>query len=216
MTRSTSFQRAVAVLSALGLALAAVLAVSTMGHGAAQAAPSSADQAQQPPTTLLFLSVTPRNGPITTAILFCDPPGGLHPNPRAACTDLAVAGGDFTKLPGDRELILCPDIYDPVVATAFGWWKERVTWFSRTYSNACELYGATGPVFPAPNSQPRPTTSTSSPMPTVTISIPGPTRTTGTGPRPTMTVPGPTVTRPVPTIPGPTVTIDPPDTTIPN
>jgi hypothetical protein len=207
MTRTTSFHRAVAAIGVLGLALGSFLAVSTVTNGVAQASPSSADQAQQP-RSLLFLSVAPRNGPITSAMLFCDPPGGLHPSPTAACADLAIAQGDFTKLPGLRERLVCADIYDPVVASAFGWWRNRLTWFTHTYPNACELYGATGPVFPVPNEQlPRPTTSTSYPMPTVTITTPpGPTRTTGTGPFPTMTLPDPTVTYTVPetTIPGTT------------
>lgn len=193
MTRSTSLQRAVAAIGALGLTLAAFLAVSTVANGAAQAAPPSADQAQQP-RSLLLLSVTPRNGPVMSALLFCDPPGGLHPNPTAACADITIAQGDFTKLPGIGERLVCADVYDPVVATAFGWWRNRLTWFTRTYPNMCELYGATGPVFPVPNQDLPPTTSTSMrPIPTVTFTLP-----------------------PDPTPTGPTVTYTVPETTIPS
>jgi hypothetical protein len=193
MTRSASCRRALASVGALGLVLASFMAVSTLGSTAQAQAPDGVGQ-QQPAPSLLFLSVTPRNGPITTAVLFCGgsmAPGGLHPNPAAACVDLYTAGGDFTKLPGRREVILCADIYDPVAATAFGSWEGRLVWFNQTYPNSCELYGATGPVFPVPQNvpqQPTPTRPTSTfPDPT----LPGPTR-------PTSTLPGPTIWDPPP------------------
>jgi hypothetical protein len=200
MTRSISSRRALAAVGALGLALASFMAVSPMVAQASQAQAPDGGQGP-PPSTVLFLSVAPRNAPINTAVLFCEPPGGLHPRAEAACADIATADGDFTKLPGLYQVI-CDDIYDPVIATAFGWWKGRLTWFQRTYANMCELRGDTGPVFPH-------TMLTPPPHPTVTS--PQPTRPTSTV---TITIPPPpTITTPKP---GPTVTIDPPDTTIPN
>jgi hypothetical protein len=179
--------------------------------GVAQAGESSTDQAPPMWGTLLFLSVTKGNQTIGTAVLTCDPAGGMHPYPANACADLNTAGGDFLNLPGVPGA--CDDMWDPVQATAFGWWRSpSLRFFSNTYGNICDLYRSTGWVFPVPRTFPPPSsTTTSGPMPTHTLP-PGP---TGTGPSTTRTVPGPTVTWPLPD-PVPTVTIDPPDTTIPN
>jgi Subtilisin inhibitor-like len=189
MTRSIAFRRAAAAVGALGLALASFMAVSPMVAQASQGQAPDGGQAPPRSTKMLFLSVTTRTGPITTAVLTCDPPGGLHPDPRGACADLETAGGDFTKLPDRRPLILCPDIYDPVLATAFGWWDGRVVWYSQIHSNSCQMYGVTGPVFPVPQpGGPTPTRPTSTfPDPT----LPGPTRPTSTRPGPTIWDPPP-------------------------
>lgn len=149
MTRFARFERAVSITAALGLSLGSLGVLSAV---AAQATPSAPDQEQpRPPASMLLLSVTPRGGPATSAVLTCNPPGGLHPSPSEACADIAAAQGDFSELPGDDEVDVCIDIYDPVVASAFGWWESRLTWFSHTYGNMCELYAATGPVFPVPS-----------------------------------------------------------------
>jgi hypothetical protein len=213
MTRSTSPRRALAAIGALGLAVASFMAVAPMTGGVAQARESSTDQAPPMWGTLLFLSVTKGNQTLGTAILTCDPPGGMHPQPAAACADLNASGGDFLDLPGVPGA--CDDMWDPVQATAFGWWRSpSLRVFSNTYGNICSLYRSTGWVFPVPGTFPPPsTTTTAAPTPTATHTLPpGP---TSTGPSTTRTWPGPTVTWPLPD-PVPTVTIDPPDTTIPN
>jgi len=216
MTRSSSLQRAAATLAALGLALAAFLAVSTLGT-TAQASPSSGVQAQQS-RSVLFLSVTTQDGDVYAAILLCDPPGGLrHYDPRGACADIAAAGGDFTKLPGSGSGRACPDVYEPVVATAFGWWEDHLLWFSHAYGNMCEMSIATDPVFPVTGDvSPMPTTSTI-PGPTVTLTIPPPptrcptTTVTWRPPHPTGTV-----VPPESTVTSPPSTGEPPETTFPD
>lgn len=213
MTPSTSSRRALAAIGALGLVVASFMAASTVTSGAAQARESSPDQAPPLWGTLLYLTVTKGDQTIGTAVLTCDPPGGLHPYPAAACADLVPSFGDFLDLPGVPDAA-CTDMYDPVQANAFGWWRSpSPRFFSNTFGNICELYRSTGWVFPLPSTFPPPP-STPVPPPTVTVQPPptgdpGPTWTPG----PTGTIdPGPTVTW----TPGPTGTIDPPDTTIPD
>jgi Subtilisin inhibitor-like len=180
MTRSTRLTRAATIAAALGLSLGSFGILSAV---AAQAAPSAQDQ-QQPPRpgpSLLLLSVAPSGGAVSTAVLTCNPAGGLHPSPVAACADISAARGNFAELPGDDDVDVCPDIYQPVVASTFGWWEGRMMWWNRTYGNMCELFAATGPVFPVPNEYgggggddtpppmpgPEPPSTTTTPPPTI-------------------------------------------------
>jgi hypothetical protein len=216
MTRSTSFRRTVAAVAAVALAVTSLVAVTGLTGGTAQARESSADQA---PLwgTLLFLSVTKGNQVIGTAVLTCNPAGGSHPHPAAACDDLDQARGDFTNLPGVPGTA-CDDMYDPVQASAVGTWNgPLIGWltgalrfFSNTYGNICDLYRSTGWVFPLPNTFPPPP-----PPPSTTTTAPRPT-TSSPAPTVTLTIPRPSTTKPTPTVPGPTVTLDPPETTVPN
>jgi hypothetical protein len=133
-TRATFVRRTVA---ALGLA-ATVL-------GMMATAPAGATLAQEhpqlrPPQSVLVLSVIPSNEPARSVVLTCDPPGGDHPRPAEACELLAEAGGDFTRLTGDPYAGACPPgPWEPVVATAFGWWNGRLTWYYRQFSSSCAL-----------------------------------------------------------------------------
>ena len=74
-----------------------------------------------------------------TFVLTCDPPGGDHPDPEAACAALAAAGGTdaFAAPPRDE---MCTEIYGgPQVATVDGivdGTQVRAR-FSRT--NGCEI-----------------------------------------------------------------------------
>lgn len=139
MARSSFVIRAAAALTAVGISLG------TFAVASATAAPSV--PAQQSSQTFLMLAVTPVGEPSTVAFLMCEPPSGSHPDAQAACADLNRSGGDFTKLPGDPEVDACPDIWEPVVASAFGMWEGRMTWYMYRYGNTCELRRSTGPVF---------------------------------------------------------------------
>lgn len=140
MTRSSFVTRAAAALAVVGVSLG------IFAGAPASAAPSGPAQ-QAPARTFLMLAVTPVESPSTVALLTCEPPGGSHPEATAACAALNQAGGDFTKLPGDSRVGACPDVWEPVVASAFGMWKGRLTWYMHRYGNACELQMSTGPVF---------------------------------------------------------------------
>lgn len=82
----------------------------------------------------------------TVHTLMCDPDGGDHPNPDAACAEIEAAHGDLTALPGEPTL-LCTDIYQPVTVTATGTWRGRQISYEHTFPNTCELIRATGSVF---------------------------------------------------------------------
>jgi hypothetical protein len=140
MVRSTVLARA-AVAGAAALALGVLTA-------AVGAAPAGA-QAQPPAQvrSVLMLAVVPHDAPATAAVLSCQPPGGTHPEAEAACRDVAAANGDLTQLPGDPEVEVCPDVWDPVTAVALGWWQGRLTRYTETFGNSCELAASTGPVF---------------------------------------------------------------------
>lgn len=70
--------------------------------------------------------------------LTCDPPGGDHPDPDAACTILA-AHGDLA-LPPKRKDVACTQVYGgPETASVNGTWRGRrvISTFSRT--DGCEI-----------------------------------------------------------------------------
>ncbi|GAA3034321.1 SSI family serine proteinase inhibitor [Streptosporangium longisporum] len=92
----------------------------------------------------LALTVT-ETGRTRRARLGCAPIYGTHPRAADACGVLSRAQGDpaLIRLPWRG----CPQYYDAVTATATGLWNGRQIRYSRTFSNRCELYAATGPVF---------------------------------------------------------------------
>jgi hypothetical protein len=144
-TRSDWGRRAAAVL---GVAATLLVASTTTPAGAAT---TRTDQQPQPlpPGAVLFLSVVPYNEAVRSVVLTCDPPGGTHPRPAEACDLLAEAGGDFTRLTGDPYAGACPPEHPvaPVLATAFGWWEGRLTWYSRWFRHSCDLELSTWHVY---------------------------------------------------------------------
>lgn len=120
------------------LAAALLTALVTLAPAAAHAAGPD----RQAPPTRLKLTVDGHR----SVTLRCDPPGGTHPNPRAACRELAAARGDLAKLRRNPEMA-CITVYDPVTVRARGTWRGRRVAHDATYSNRCALTAATGPVF---------------------------------------------------------------------
>ncbi|WP_024804048.1 subtilase-type protease inhibitor [Nocardia sp. BMG51109] len=105
------------------------------------AAPAGADPW---PPAQITLTVTPGDGsapPLRTVTLDC-PPGGTHPNPLAACTELAAAGGDFDALTTQAPHRVCTMIWDPITVTATGHWGTRAVDYRHTFANSCVLEGA--------------------------------------------------------------------------
>lgn len=121
------------------LGVAATLLVA-LGMAPASAAPADTGQQPQPARTVLILSVVLPEEPARSVVLTCDPPGGTHARPVEACDLLAEAEGNFTRLTGDPHAGACPpDVVEPVLATAFGWWQGRLTWYYRWFRQPCEL-----------------------------------------------------------------------------
>ncbi|GAA2787457.1 hypothetical protein GCM10019017_35970 [Streptomyces showdoensis] len=132
---------ATALATTTGLALIATAVTSE-----AEAAPAGL----YPPSALV-LTVGKGERAATATVdravtLVCSPtPGGTHPAPAAACSELAAVGGDLARLaagsPGQRP---CTREWDPVVVTGSGVWRgKRVNWSAR-YGNTCELREKTG------------------------------------------------------------------------
>lgn len=77
--------------------------------------------------------------------LECEPPGGTHGNARQACAALDEVNGNFAALeplPG-----MCTAIYQPVVITVRGHWRDRRVRFARMYPNRCVAGLESGGVF---------------------------------------------------------------------
>lgn len=90
--------------------------------------------------TDLTIAVSDGKGAPTTVTLSCDPAGGTHPDPTAACAFLAAGaeqGADpFAPVPADRA---CAEVYGgPDTATVDGVWQGKpvAAEFSRT--DACQ------------------------------------------------------------------------------
>lgn len=119
----------------------------TLGFAMAAAIPlaPAPGQAAAPATHRVHLTVTQQNGASTSVVLDCDTDGGSHPLPKEACELLASVGGDVAAIPPGNGS--CTAIHRPVTAVAEGVWGDRKVRYQRTFSNACVMHLATGPVF---------------------------------------------------------------------
>lgn len=82
-----------------------------------------------------------------TVLLVCAPvQGGTHPDPAAACAEIAAAGGDFEKLRGQPERF-CPMIYEPVTLAADGVWNGQQVSYRQTFANQCQADNHSTTVF---------------------------------------------------------------------
>lgn len=82
---------------------------------------------------------------VRAASLACHPGGGSHPDGAAACAALDRADGRPELVPGRNGV--CPMIYHPVTAVAYGHWGARPVRFVKTYTNDCVLEHALTPVY---------------------------------------------------------------------
>lgn len=78
------------------------------------------------------------------ATLHCDPDGGKHPRPGAACDQLRAAHGHVRRIPSDDGP--CTMEYNPTRVTASGLWRGQHRWYSRVHSNPCVANRLTGGV----------------------------------------------------------------------
>ena len=78
------------------------------------------------------------NGGRTTWRLTCDPPGGDHPDPAAACAALDKSGE--RALPPVAKDRACTQVYQgPQTATITGRWKGRTVSSRFSLVNGCEI-----------------------------------------------------------------------------
>jgi Subtilisin inhibitor-like len=130
---------AIRSLPELLLVPAALLAL-VAGAGTAQAAPGS------PSFILTIHNGEDVSGPVLAQVtLTCEPPGGTHPNPVAACRALQSVGYDFSLLPPARGQF-CPEIFQPVTVEAKAPTGLKDL-FVKTYPNRCFAAVDTDDVF---------------------------------------------------------------------
>ncbi|MET9952990.1 SSI family serine proteinase inhibitor [Streptomyces sp. NPDC006339] len=130
--------------TALATATGLTLLGTAIAGGTAEAAPASL----YAPSALVLTVGEGESAETATVLravtLTCSPtPGGTHPDPEAACAELAAADGDFgrlTVLPADRP---CTREWDPVTVTGDGVWQGRRVSWQATYGNPCELRART-------------------------------------------------------------------------
>jgi hypothetical protein len=101
--------------------------------------PSGPTQRDSPmPETNLTIVISDGSGSSKTWRLTCDPPGGTHPDPTAACRALETSGA--AALPAVPKDKACTQIYGgPETATITGTWQgERViSTFAR--NDGCQI-----------------------------------------------------------------------------
>lgn len=101
------------------------------GDGTGRASPSA-------PATQLTITAHPApNTAAQTWTLTCDPAGGSHPHPAAACAELAKATDPFRPTPPDRA---CTMIYGGAqTATITGSYRGRSVNATYSRTNGCEI-----------------------------------------------------------------------------
>jgi hypothetical protein len=89
-------------------------------------------------STDLTIVVDDGTGKTTTWKLSCDPPGGTHPTPAAACAVLAAKGR--TALPPVPKDMMCTQIFGgPQTAKITGTWLGKPVDSSLSRANGCEI-----------------------------------------------------------------------------
>ncbi|WP_329124478.1 SSI family serine proteinase inhibitor [Streptomyces sp. NBC_01465] len=114
------------------------------GSGVAQA-----QEARAYPGNWMYVAVMQGEealGNVSGTLVRCPQGGGGHPHGKQACKELAAVGGDITRMK-PRTGVMCPMIYQPVTAMAYGVWNGHRKVYSMTFSNPCVLKNATGSVF---------------------------------------------------------------------
>ena len=133
-----SFRPWIPDLLADSITLTAVL-----GTPPSSAVPSSAAGSQ------LTIVVDDGTGAATTWTLTCDPVGGTHPDPEAACSALAEHRSALRPVPKNK---MCAQVYGgPERATISGTWGDEQVLASLSRVNSCETarWDALVPVVPA-------------------------------------------------------------------
>ena len=125
--------------------VAAAAAVAAVVAAPANGADAVAADGPLRARTDLTLAYMAEAGYATAVALRCDPPGGAHPNPTAACRTLRTVGGRPARIEPARTM--CTMIYAPITAQITGKWRGKKLSWSKTYGNPCEMNRATGVLF---------------------------------------------------------------------
>ena len=89
------------------------------------------------PSSKLIISVTDASGSRAVWRLTCDPPGGDHPDPGAACQAMDTHADALRAVPKDR---VCAEVYGgPEKAAIDGTWRGQQVRSTLARSNSCEI-----------------------------------------------------------------------------
>lgn len=88
-------------------------------------------------TLTVTVAADPKATPLRSWSLSCDPAGGTHPDPAAACAALARVTDPFAPTPANRA---CTDIYGgPAVARVSGTYRGQPVDTRFTRTDGCEI-----------------------------------------------------------------------------
>ncbi|MFF5082740.1 SSI family serine proteinase inhibitor [Actinoplanes sp. NPDC000266] len=99
----------------------------------------------QEPKVALKLQYTSESGFAMAVTLDCEPAGGGHPKPEAACETLSAVGADPGRI--EPKTTACVMIYAPVTAEVTGVWRRMPVKWTHKFGNTCEMRRATGVLF---------------------------------------------------------------------
>jgi Subtilisin inhibitor-like len=95
--------------------------------------------------TKVTITVKPTGAALRTATLTCNPAGGSHKTPGAACAVFTAARGNPAAIvPAD---VACTMQYAPVKVKMAGRYNRKPVKFKRSYSNPCRLLAESGVLF---------------------------------------------------------------------
>jgi len=143
MERFMASRRRRSVMLGIALCIVTVVAVAACGADEVDvgaATPASTPTASQPTSqTSLEIAIQADEGAAAQEwTLTCDPPGGTHPDPAAACA--ALAGLDVGVLAPVAPDQMCTQIYaGPETATLRGTWNGTPVDASFSRNNGCEI-----------------------------------------------------------------------------
>ncbi|NKI43686.1 SSI family serine proteinase inhibitor [Streptomyces physcomitrii] len=129
--------RTARLAATISLAAAALALPLAQASAAPQAGPAGLYAPSELVLTLAHGTSAADAAPARAVTLSCGPTArGSHPDPAAACAELAAAQGDFDALAGSGQAV-CDRRYAPVVITVSGVWQGKRTAYERTFSNEC-------------------------------------------------------------------------------
>lgn len=123
-------------------AVTALLATGLLAATAAPATGSDTVAAHHLPEGGFTLAVEPEGGGVRTSVKLRCPDGGTHPDPRAACADLAGVDGRVADI--EPRSGICTRQYEPVTVSAYGLWRGLPRAYKEQFANRCEAVHATG------------------------------------------------------------------------
>jgi hypothetical protein len=135
-SRTTRGRRRIATLLSLAALPILLVACGSSSSTVTPAAPSS--QSGSSVNTNLTIVVDDGTGKTTTWTLTCDPAGGTHPNPSAACAALAAKGK--TALPPVAKGLMCSQIFGGAqTAKITGTWNGDAVNSEFSRVNGCQV-----------------------------------------------------------------------------